>query len=150
MPSQRITARMETSAMTGTGFEAPAPFTSYAQEGVNISGYASPHFSTVNSPMSFYGPYPTNPTCPPYPPYHQGLQHDAPFQGFVLNSQPTLHFTICFITGNISVCIGYKNKYPKSPKPPQDTCKKHEEWREFTVANTSKQQSKFGNVYYHC
>ena len=75
MPSQPITARMEMSAMTGTGFEAPAPFTSHAQEGVNMSGYASPHFSMVNSPMSFYGPYPTNPMCPPYPPYHQGLQH---------------------------------------------------------------------------
>ena len=44
------------------------------------------------------------------------------------------------------MCIGCKNKYPKSPKPPQDICIENEEWREFTVANTSKQQLKFGII----
>ena len=76
---------------------------------------------------------------------HSGLLH--PYQPYY---KPSVPFTVSFITGNISVCMGCKNKYPKSPKPPQDLCIRHEKWRQFTPPNSSTPQSKFGNVYYHC
>ena len=120
-----------------------------------MPGFGSPHFNMMQSPMqqspmNFYGSYPG------YPPYFQGVQHEAgnPFQAPLpcqsYHYQPSVPFTLSFISGNISVCIGCKNKYPKSPKPPQDLCIRHEEWRQFTPPNSSTLQSKFGNVYYHC
>ena len=59
-------------------------------------------------------------------------------------------FLLCFVKGNISVCIGCKNHYPKNAQPPDDLCIKHQEWREFTPAGSDTPQSKFSNVYYHC
>lgn len=48
---------------------------------------------------------------------------------------PSLHpsspFTLCKISGNISVCAGCRNKYPKHPNPPDDLCIKHQEWHEY-------------------
>ena len=59
-------------------------------------------------------------------------------------------FSLCFIKGNISVCIGCKNRYPKNAQPPDDLCIRHQEWREFTPSGSEIAQSKFSNVYYHC
>lgn len=60
-------------------------------------------------------------------------------------------FTVYFISGNISVCIGCKNRYPKSRQPPQDLCIRHQEWRTFTPRGREEDaQERFGNVYYHC
>ena len=44
----------------------------------------------------------------------------------------TAPFTLCKISGNISVCSGCRNKYSKNPKPPDDACIKHQEWHEYT------------------
>ena len=45
----------------------------------------------------------------------------------------TAPFTLCKISGNISVCSGCRNKYSKNPKPPDDVCIKHQEWHEYTL-----------------
>ena len=126
-PSQPITTRIERSTASDTSFEnaSPPTVTCHAHEGgsVFMPGFGSPHFNMVQSPvqqspMNFYGPYAAHPM---YPPYHQGAQHEAgnpfqtpsPYQSYY---QPSVPFTLSFISGNISVCIGCKNKYPKSPK----------------------------------
>ena len=124
------------------------PYTpSYSQHchSVFMSGCASPRFSMVQSPMNFYGP------ChnPSFSSCYQQVSNKASTP-YTQCYQPTLPFTLCFITGNIRVCIGCRNNYPKSPKPPHDLCIRHEEWRHFTSPSTSKPQTKFGNVYYHC
>ena len=148
-PSQPIITRIETNASSDTPVNSAVPptVTCHAHEGgsVFMPGFASPHFSMVQSPvhqssLNFYGPY-TTPSMYP-PPYHQGAHHEAgnlfqiptPYQSYY---QPPVPFTLAFISGNISVCIGCKNKYPKSPKPPQDLCIRHEEWRQFTPPNSS-------------
>ena len=58
-------------------------------------------------------------------------------------------FTLCKISGNISVCSGCRNKYPKQPVSPYDLCIRHQEWRSFMSPTTSSPQSRYGNVYYH-
>ena len=69
-----------------------------------------------------------------------------------VNSTPVVQypFSLCFIRGNISVCIGCQNRYPKTKQPPDDLCIKHQEWRQFTPHGTDVTQNKFSNVYYHC
>ena len=119
------------------------PFNTTQCGSVSMSDYASPRFSMVHSPVNYYSPY-SQYMCPLFQPPESSNM----FASYRQYYQPPIPLTVCFITGNISVCIGCKNKYPKSPKPPQDICIKHEEWREFTTG--MKQQSKFGNVYYHC
>ena len=58
-------------------------------------------------------------------------------------------FRVHFISGNISVYNGCKNKYQKSG-PPDDICLQHKEWRIYTPQGSSTPQRRFGNVYYHC
>ena len=60
----------------------------------------------------------------------------------------TAPFVLMFITGNIAVCFGCKNKYVKTLQPPEDLCLKHQDWHQFTQSN-GEPQSKYG-VYYHC
>ena len=63
---------------------------------------------------------------------------------------PPTPFTLCKITGNISVCAGCHNKYTKSAVTPDDMCIRHQEWREYRPNPGSPMlQSRFGNVYYH-
>ena len=62
------------------------------------------------------------------------------------NSDP---FILCKISGNIKVCAGCRNKYPKSPSPPHDMCIKHQEWREYFPEGTKVSKYRFGNAYYH-
>ena len=90
------------------------------------------------SPGQTRDPWNFNPWS--YPPYSQSY---SPMDD--LN-----RFSLCFIKGNISVCIGCKNRYPKNAQPPDDLCIRHQEWREFTPSGCETAQSKFSNVYYHC
>ena len=64
-------------------------------------------------------------------------------------SVPPTPFTLCKISGNISVCAGCRNKYSKQPTPPDDLCIRHQEWREYVAAGSQTPQSRFGNTYYH-
>ena len=59
-------------------------------------------------------------------------------------------FVLCFITGNISVCYGCRQKYPKPCQPPDDLCVRHKEWREFFAPGSATAQTRYGNVYCHC
>ena len=59
-------------------------------------------------------------------------------------------FVLCFVTGNISVCYGCRQKYPKPCQPPDDLCVRHKEWREFFAPGSATAQTRYGNVYYHC
>ena len=66
------------------------------------------------------------------------------------NSPVSESFVLCFVTGNISVCYGCRQKYPKPCQPPHDLCVRHKEWREFFAPGSATAQTRFGNVYYHC
>jgi len=94
---------------------------------------SSSRYSFIQSPKNFYGSHST---------YHQQGSGEPNPDVY----PPLLPFTLCFISGNIRVCIGCRNNYPKAPKPPHDLCIRHEE----SSPNTSVPLSKFGNVYYHC
>ena len=58
-------------------------------------------------------------------------------------------FELAFVRGNISVCRGCRQKYHKPACPPSDLCVRHKEWQRF-VDPCGEQQSRYGNVYYHC
>ena len=58
-------------------------------------------------------------------------------------------FFIKFIVGNISVCYGWRNRYTKNPKPPDDLCLQTEEWRQFTPPGSVVPQTHWSNTYYH-
>ena len=98
-------------------------------------------FSPNVPPSQGYDPWKMYPHMCSYPPAHMY----AP--GGTTNMNP---FCLCFVKGNISVCIGCKNRYEKNLQPPNDLCIKHQEWREFTPVGSETPQSKFSNVYYHC
>ena len=66
-----------------------------------------------------------------------------------LSPQPSSPFELAFIRGNISVCRGCRQRYPKPAFPPMDICVRHKEWQNF-VDPCGDQQSRYGNVYYHC
>ena len=59
-------------------------------------------------------------------------------------------FILSFVTGNIRVCRGCRQKYVKPAQPPIDLCVRHQEWHEFFPPGSSCAQMRFGNVYYHC
>ena len=59
-------------------------------------------------------------------------------------------FTLAFISGNIRVCRGCRQRFVKPPSPPHDLCVRHQEWQEFTPVGGSFPQHRYGNVYYHC
>ena len=80
------------------------------------------------------------PTC------HPPLVHFSP-QSTSSSSEP---FVLCFVTGNISVGYGCRQKYPKPSSPPNDICVRHKEWREYFPTGLSTSSSRYGNVYYHC
>ena len=58
-------------------------------------------------------------------------------------------FSVCFRSGNISVCNGFRNKFDKNSLPPNDLCIQHEEWRSYISPVTKLPESRFGNAYYH-
>ena len=85
----------------------------------------------------------TSVRMPSHPP---PLIHYTP-QSLTPLSEP---FVLCFVTGNISVCYGCRQKYPKPCQPPDDLCVRHKEWREFFPPGSGTAQTRFSNVYYHC
>ena len=96
---------------------------------------------------------PTSPPPGPPPLLHvsSGASYCEPPTSSQLQQPSTLGaFAVKFIEGNISVCQGCRNKYPKNPLPPQDLCLQHQEWREFTPAGSVIPQYRWDNAYYHC
>ena len=81
------------------------------------------------------------PSCPP-PLVHVSSQNMSP--------HTTKPFELSFISGNISVCYGCRQKYAKPCGPPNDLCVKHKEWREYFPPGSAMPQSRYGNCYYHC
>jgi hypothetical protein len=78
--------------------------------------------------------------------------HPPPLVHFTpLSPSPTPEpFELCFVSGNLSVCYGCRQKYPKPCQPPHDLCVRHKEWREFFAPGSATAQTRFSNVYYHC
>ena len=100
-----------------------------------------PSYSPPFTPPYFPPSYP----CPSFSPVYSPSMYSSP------SYSPTKNpFTLGFIRGNISVCIGCKNRYEKNAQPPNDLCIKHQEWREFTPVGSETTQSKFCSVCYHC
>lgn len=63
--------------------------------------------------------------------------------------RPVSHtFRVRFIEGNVSVCYGCWNKYPKKAEPPDNICLQTEEWREFTPPGALAPQTCWSNTYY--
>ena len=58
-------------------------------------------------------------------------------------------FELAFISGNIRVCRGCKQKYTKPTSPPLDLCVRQKEWQEY-LGPLGTPQTRYGNVYYHC
>ena len=62
-------------------------------------------------------------------------------------------FHVRFISGNISICYGCRNKYSKKPCPPDNLCLQTEEWREYTPQGghsaAPQTRSRWANTYYH-
>ena len=83
----------------------------------------------VSQTNTFQWPYPY-----PYGPVYG--QMPSPQQSYA----PPSPFTLCKISGNISICAGCRNKYPKKPDPPDDMCIRHQEWREYTPPNSGVPQ----------
>ena len=84
-------------------------------------------------------------------PYHAGNHYTSQFTPYSSPYVPTQSqpFTLCRISGNIKVCAGHRNRYPKSSLPPDDLCIKHQEWCEYIEEGTQVQKHCFGNAYYH-
>lgn len=84
---------------------------------------------------------------PPSTPATSSLQlpsHPPPLIHYTpqLPSQPSEPFTLCFITGNIGVCYGCRQKYRKPCKPPEDICVCHKVWREYFSPGAALPQTK--------
>ena len=88
----------------------------------------------------------SNPSSNSMPVHPPPLIHFTP-QSPSPASEPFVHR---FISGNISVCYGCRQKYPKLCVPPNDLCVRHKEWCEFFPLGSGTAQARFGNVYYHC
>ena len=111
----------------------------------NVLGLQSTFYgSNIFHPVAGY-PSPYQYGYPSYN-YEQSL-YPCPLPSPTAQLSP---FVLHFITGNITVCFGCKNKYKKSLQPPEDLCIKHQDWRQFTPPNSDTPQHKDGNVYYHC
>ena len=81
---------------------------------------------------------------PPIPPTYPNFASLSPSSYFCYQSPPfSVPYQLTFIKGNISICIGCHNRYPKSPQPPQDLRIKHQEWREFVPQGAQTPQSNF-------
>ena len=107
-----------------------------------------PHYPQFHPP--FYQQYTPYPSYPPsyMPPFPEPVVSPPSVASRppAAASESSL-FTLVFITGNISVCAGCSNRYPKRPTAPYDVCVRHTEWRSFTLDGTPK--SKFAPAYYH-
>ena len=59
-------------------------------------------------------------------------------------SPETSPFTLTFITGNIRVRCGCRQKYSKPALPPHNLCVRHKEWKSFGPMDNW--QTRFGNI----
>ena len=103
--------------------------------------------SMVHLPV--YGTVVKSPTYPMYPlctPPFYPAQDLAECSTCTL---PTNFFNLCFVAGNISTCIGCRDKLVRSPAP-HNLCIQHKEWRSFVSQSSGTPQTKFSNVHYHC
>ena len=91
-----------------------------------------------------------------------GLQESRSTSGLALAPPPLVHcptsqtspnlqspFELAFVSGNIRVCRGCKQKYTNPASPPLDLCIRHKEWQEY-LGPLGTPQTRYGNVYYHC
>lgn len=99
----------------------------------------------VNYPehLSWYSNYPS--------PFNSTFVQGQP--NAVFPSPPT-NFNLVVLHGNISTCYGCRKKFPKKDSggfadPPYNLAIQHEEDRNFFNPQTSVQQSKRSNAYYH-
>ena len=99
---------------------------------VHPHSYPPEHFYPSYSPYQYQYPYPCQPT------------HSSP------TPSALTPFTLCFIKGNIAMCIGCHNRYLKSRQPPNDLCIRHQEWRKYIPQGSDTPQTNFLNVYYRC
>ena len=123
---------------------------------VTISQSNSIQMSPVYGPCYYNSPAPMmqprwgyghSPYAPGLASMHMTTPPNAP--GLASMTTPPTPFTLCKISGNISVCAGCHNKYSKSAMAPDDMCIRHQEWREYRASGSLTPQSRFGNVYYH-
>ena len=96
---------------------------------LNVSGGRQESSSTAGLPL----------LPPPLVHYPLSQDSESPFEPFEL----------AFITGNISVCRGCRQRYTKPATPPLDLCVRHKEWQEF-LGPLGTPQTRYGNVYFHC
>ena len=113
------------------------PFVPWYNSSYNSNGSQTVQ-QFVSPPVTFASPLPTFATPPP--------TFASPPSTF---ASPAQKFYIKFIVGNISVCYGCRNRYSKSPVPPDDICLQTEEWRQFTPAGSLVPQTRWSNTYYH-
>ena len=108
-----------------------------------------PQYSSSESTGShLYVPHRGSPRSTVRLPSHlPPLVHFTPQGPSPSTSEP---FQLCFISGNISVCYGCRQKYSKPCQPPNDLCVRHKEWRQYFPHGSATAQTKFANVYYHC
>ena len=112
-----------------------------------------PPFNNAQSPYNFSAMYPqplySYPQRPVWP--SNSTNTSAYFfpASAAFHHQECPPFTLWKIAGNITTCIGCRNKYIKGAAPPDDMCIRHKEWREYTPPGSQVPQSRFGNVYYH-
>ena len=76
-------------------------------------------------------------SMPVHPPPLIHLTPQSPSPG----SETSEPFELCFISRNISVCYGWRQKYPKPCVPPNDLCVWHKEWREFFSPGSATAQA---------
>ena len=116
----------------GSGFHTLTPAPPYPP----IVGAAYPYSPWSCSPLSssmppFYGPQSSLP--PAYNMKYPGT-----------SGCPSV-FTLCFKTGNISVCSGCRRNFTQL----DDLVVRHAEHRAFNSPRTGLPTSKYGNAYYH-
>ena len=132
-PSQPVTTTIEMSVPSN-----PIASSNMSHAEGFAPDHAASQFNMVQSPV--YGPLVQSPvygTSPMYPMCYPFGRDTLPWMGYPLQQNPVSSFTLCFITGNITTCIGCKNKYPKQPQAPYDLCIKHQEWRQFMTPSTA-------------
>jgi hypothetical protein len=74
--------------------------------------------------------------------------------GMSIFPAPPAPFRLAFISGNISVCQGCRQKFPRNIDgsiidPPYNIVIQHEEDRAYKCPSTNAMQTKRGNAYYH-
>ena len=85
---------------------------SFTHPASSLNMVQSPVYGTLVQQSQMYGSSPMYPMCPP--PFRQDAVHGMGYP-FLPSPMPPCPspFTLCFITGNITTCIGCKNRYPK-------------------------------------